>query len=254
MKRGLPLLLAGIAVYAVLLVLTMPAAQVYGRLAGLEPAVVLHGLSGTMRAGTAASVQYQALRLGPLEWRLRPAGLLRGRLEFRLTLGDELARGEAIAGAGRGGRWWLYDVALQARVAPLVAALATWPVEAEGRGLVVLDETRLRGGALEGVRGMVRWEQARLHSPLEVDLGTVELHLEPAAEGGAAGRLTGSGGALDMDGELTLGAEGAWRMHLGLRPAGTPEPALVEALELLGRPDRQGRYRLETSGRLPISR
>ncbi|HXH03411.1 MAG TPA: hypothetical protein VNN09_08830, partial [Candidatus Competibacteraceae bacterium] len=105
MKRVLGYALVGVLAYLIFLVLQFPATALFGLLA--PPGLTLQA---RQVEDSALSGQARGLRLGDgewgeLAWRWQPAGLLGGRLEYRLQASDGSQSVEALAGIDWQRRW-----------------------------------------------------------------------------------------------------------------------------------------------------
>lgn len=253
MKRpwlGYGLLAAG--AYLLTLLTTFPAAHAYRLLAPhLPPAATLsmHAVNGTLWQGRAGTLAVTGNPLGALEWEVQPAPLLRGHLALRARL--RLPDGE-VAGQIRltTDELALQDMDGRLPAGRLLALLPPGlPLAAAGDLALHLEEAHLTAHTAPVLRGTVTWRQAQLLFGEPLALGDLQLVLTPGDEGGSIGRLSDTGGPLEIAGTLTLTAARSYRFEARLRARAAASDALRQTLALLGRPDGSGFVPLRQQGR-----
>lgn len=258
MRSGLKWLAGGAALYLLFLLLTLPAAQLSGRLTAhlaeqpQAPALRLQGVSGPWWHGRIEQLQVEGLTLGPLQWRWRPTALLRGRFGLDLALEGGEPGGEARLAVSPGGALYIEALNLELAAAELLRILPALPVPVQAGGRLALAVERAvlgPDGLPRELEGQLEWREARLQSPLALRLEhlVAELALEEAE---LVARLSDRGGDLDLGGTARLDpASGRYRLELQLRARDNPE--LRDSLALMGRPDARGYHNVNRSGRLP---
>lgn len=235
------------ALFLVFLVLTLPARHVLGWAGGGQLAA--QGIEGTPWRGRVQQIAVQQTGVGPVVWQLRPAALLMGRLEYQLFVQSGAGGGELRAGRGLFGAPYVRAARLSLPAAELARQLRLNLVSLGGDFLVDIDTLRLSGGWPGELAGAVRWQGARLVQPQRMALGDLRMQLELRG-GNIVGVLGDDGGPLELGGEFTLGQDRRYRLEALLKPRAGAEQPLRDALQLLGNPDAQGRYRLQYSGAL----
>jgi general secretion pathway protein N len=251
-KKWLAYAVLGVAVYLVALVLTLPAEQVYARIAERVP-VALNGVDGPWWSGRAASARAGAVTLERLSWQVRVPPLLSGAVELKLAFASRDARGSGSLGRTLGGTLYLEnaEARLPAQaVAPQVKAAHLRPT---GFVIVELNEVRLAEGRLESAEGRIQWELAGVEAPTTVLLGDFTLTLE-TGDRGITGRLTDGGGPLEVGGTVSIAPDGAYRLTLKIAPRPSAPPQLAQALALLGRPGPDGKTTAQFTGKVPLPR
>lgn len=258
MRSELKWLAGGAVLYLLFLLLTLPAAQLSGRLTAhlaaqpQAPALRLQGVSGLWWHGRVERLQVEGLTLGPLQWRWRPTALLRGRFGLDLVLEGGGPGGEARLAVSPGGALHIEALSLELPAAELLRILPALPVpvQAGGRLALAVEQAVLGPDGLpRELEGQLEWREARLQSPLALRLEhlVAELALEEAE---LVARLSDRGGDLDLGGTARLDpANGRYRLDLQLRARDNPE--LRDSLALMGRTDARGYHNLNRAGRLP---
>ncbi len=245
MRAGLRWSAAFAGLYLLMLLLTLPPAQ----LLRFVPAPVRpERATGTLWHGTAEGLRLGRAAIQRLAWRWRPAALLRGRLEYRLFFQTAAGGGELRAGRPLLGTPYVADV--RARFG--AGELAGWLGLPGGLGGMLdldLAEARFQAGRPVAVRGEITWKPARLLQPVALDLGGIYLQLTTPRPAHIQGQLQDTGGPLEIRARLHLD-DGAYRIDGQLRPRPQAPADLVQNLGLLGAADAQGRYRLHYAGRL----
>ena len=106
------------------------------------------------------------------------------------------------------------------------------------------------GGRIVAAEGSVVWHQAAMTAPQALELGDLQLQLHTENAGQVVGDISDRGGPLRVEGTLQLTPDGGYRVTATLAAAPDAPAALAQSLGWLGKPDAQGRYRLNYNGRL----
>lgn len=204
--------------------------------------------TGTVWHGACGELRVPRLSLMAISWVVHPAALLRLQLAADVASDDPRAVARAAVVLSHGGRMQLHDVNAQL---PLQNGLpGVFPSGLSGQLQVAIDAATLQRGQLLALQGSVRVLQLRSESQA-ADLGSFEL-LFPAAPEGAPidGQLRDLGGPLAVSGELRLMREGGYDLsgYVAARPQASAD--VVQALQLLGPPDAQGRRMFSLAGSL----
>ena len=244
MGRILAWLGLGLAVFLVAAALRTPAALVHDRFGDRLPAQLsLHSLQGSLLTGS-GQARWRDVVLEQVTWDFAPAGLLAGRLEYRVE-----ARGPGGDLNGRVGLRWdgavsVRDLFGSLRVAPLSDALVPLPLGLEGSLEPAFSELILKQGwpiAAEGgliLSGLALGGQA---------VGAVQARVSQPADPLALELGDDGSGALDLSGTLTLTPERGYRLQ---GRAASQVPAMGTLLALVGQRRSDGAYDLDLAGEL----
>lgn len=237
-------LLLAIVVFVVTLVARLPATALVPLLpAGVScqtPAgTVWHGSCGQLHDGT--------MSLSGFSWKLHPAGLLRLRLSAELTSDDPRAQGHTQVQISRDGLIQLQGLSAQL---PLQNGLAVFPRGLAGTVQIAVDGAQLQHAQLLALRGSIRVLQLRSEDQ-SADLGSFELLFPPAPAGAPIeGQLHDLGGPLSVTGQLRLMRGGGYDLSGSVAAREQASPELLQALQLLGPADGQGRRHISLAGSL----
>ena len=226
-------LLSLFVVAVVALFALAPATWVDRRVAAIsEGKVRINDAQGTVWRGHGALGDSRGAWRIPVAWRIAPVALARGALdvEFEASPASSVPRGPRGQIILWNGSAELRNLELRVPAAALhTLAPAALPVEAGGEWVL---------NSPEGVIDL-RWDRARLASAgSALDLGTLTARLVP--QGGAlAGTLANVGGDAQIDGDVTLAANGATvRVNIAAGPSVPPDVA--RTIAALGTPDANG--------------
>lgn len=236
-------LLLAVIVFLATLLARLPARL----LVPLLPAEVACDMpSGTVWHGACAQLHAPGLTLNAVSWTLHPSALLGLRLSADLTSDDPHAQGHAGIELSRGG---LIRVQALAAQLPLQDGLKLFPRGLAGTVQVAVSLASVRHGELTALQGSVRVVQLRSNSQ-SADLGSFELQF-PAASAGSpiVGQLRDLGGPLSVSGALRL-TRGAYDLSGWVAARDQASPELLQALQLLGPADAQGRRMFSLAGSL----
>lgn len=252
MKRLLGYGLLGLAAFLFFLSLSAPATLLTDRIGARLPGFGVQSVEGTATEGAMLGASWRGVRIERLSWRWRPLALFAGRLEFHLKADDPEIKltGNAALGLDR-----------QTRVRDLVGRLpltkfgnlagsAKPPLD--GLADIELNELVLSpAGRPLAARGAIRVRNLRAALGQPLNLGDHAVQLDsPQGTEGVRGQIKDSGGPLALEATLNLLPDGRYRLtgQAGVRDPGNP--ALRQAMSLLGPPGSDGRWALNFSGAL----
>ncbi len=221
----------------VLIVVTLPARVIVPQ---LEIGEDVRDVQGTMWKGEAV---WQQPGFVPLDVNWRWAGGRRWDWQVRgsgVDLGGEWRlSGAATELAGVSGR--IEMDRLDARM---------WLVNARPRGHVDLEVDRavLADGRPPEIDGRLVWRDARLEGTVHESLGEITVRLDSRAQGQRARVESSEPGAIQVRGDIELGAE-RYEVDLWLR-ASADRPELLRQIAWLGEPQPDGQVRVRLSGAL----
>lgn len=187
-----------------------------------------------------------ALSVGAVSWKLRPAALLTGRIAGEVRAAGPLLQGHGEFSLGSG-RLELRNVdgtaPLDRRLLPMLPA--NWT----GRLSVRLVELRVASGRLERAQGEAELRDIEAQGPRAGQYGSYALTL-PAAPAGQAhrGELRDLGGPVELTGTVVLQPDLSWQLDALARARPSAGAALSRAMEFLGPADAQGRRRISAAG------
>lgn len=234
--------------YSGFLIWSTPAAWLAARIRPelTQVHVELSAISGTAWRGS-ADLTLRGIDLGRLRWDTAPWSLLHGAVDAQIRLkGPDIDARAHVQAEHRG--TLLTDVKGEAGLA-LMATLTGLPTALDGRLTAALDQIRFGdSGSLDSARGNIVAHDARLPQ-LGVSIGTLTLTLQNQ-NGLIDGRLSNSGGDLDLGGTLQLTPAGAYELHTTLKPHPGRNRLTDGLAAFLGSPDAQARYHFDASGQL----
>lgn len=254
-KRIVGYLVLFLTAYCFFLLWFMPASYVIQRLEVLTPAGVVVEASGTQglwHRGQAAFLVVDNRRVSELDWRFRPFFLLTGRItvdvqfvaqdeRFDLRLSRTLSDSIVSNINGR------YPVSV---INTFLAPAEALPVRGEIE--LAVESIKISRNQLSGGVGEIVWHQAESTFMPGVILDGLRLSFEDAhgSSEGVKGTLVDLGGPLLVDLQFTLSPDGRYQCTgtVGVREKGNRQ--VLEALKVLGRPDRNGMIQINQSGTL----
>ena len=185
-------------------------------------------------------------------WTLSPWGLAGGRLNADLNL---LVEGGAISGqmsAPFGGeRLSLMNVKGRVPLSRLQQHLTMIPVPLRGDLSLKLDELLITAkGRPERAEGRVVWHGAGVQMNEVIPLGDLQMSLKNSEGGEILGTISDSGGPLQLSATLSLQPDGTYSLSGNVTPNESTPESLSSMLPMLGKPDSQGSYPLNLSGRI----
>lgn len=242
MKR---LILAGFAVFFLVLLVTFPARVAYRLFA--PPALQMSGITGSVWNGRAAEALAADAYLTDVRWRLKPDSLLSGNVTYAAQarpVGGSLATDVSASTDG--------SITLTGLTASVPLDLVLPQFQAQGIGgdlMVVLDRLVITDGTPADISGTVTVVNLFVPILSAGVLGDYQLHFESSPEGITA-TLAALEGLLDISGTLTLRPDGEYRVDGLVRARPEAPPSVESRLASLGTPDQNGMRPFQTEGRL----
>lgn len=250
--RIVGLCLIGLASYLVAMIAFFPASPLIDKLREQMPLVAMQGVHGKIYNGVIDSVR-STDDLLPLEfrnvgWTLAPSTLLSGGAGATI-------RFDAYGGQGSGKvqRQWNGDMVVNNFKANLLAKelepLLPVPVASfSGEVSADIEQLRLANQVLTRLSGTLKWENAVLESPVQTVLGDVNIDVEQAEGEAHIVTVAARGGDVSADGTVSITRNGDFSADILLTPSGTAPADVVNSLRQIGRPDSQGRVRIQQQG------
>ncbi len=234
----------GVSSYLLFTLLLTPASW-WLTLAPLPPQLQLGKVSGTLWQGEVSAVHYQQLQFERLRWQLNGWALLSGNVQLELQSGSLQNPAQpyvkGIAGYGFGGAA-IRQAMLKLPVSQLVPMLPL-PLPVDASGDLVLDISSYRQGQpwCSSLTGHASWQDARLQTPTGTWLALQNLYGELSCADGTVQLSTDAANVLGLDIKVVLNAE-QLLVNGTLKPDAAMPQEVHQAMQLLGRPDAQGRY------------
>jgi len=250
-KAVIGYILFALLAYVAFLTVTFPADRAYAMLqAKLPPGVHLYELRGSVWDGQAGAAQIGQYRLAPLHWEYRPAGLLSGRVDIKVSFDSGPSHASAIIGVYRDGDVRLSHVDVDTPAAELVKLLRLPIVQAKGNVSAKLATMTVENHRLESLEGTLTWDDAEVTRPRRFVLGGLEAAFKTES-GVIKGTLRDKGGPLQLQGLVTVKPDGAYQVNADLQNRDPNQAALTRFLRQIGRPGPGGKVTVDYSGRMP---
>ena len=243
---------AGAVLLAIALLIIAPAALLDARIDALSDGRLrIASAAGTLWQGSGELVLMPAGTRQPLLWRLDAWPLLRGEIRATITLGANGARSATVA-YGRD-RLDVRDLAVSLPAQGVLLAANPKTPLAVGGSLALHVERLVQLPDVLDAQLSLEWHDGSVPGSLidaPISLGDVRIVLDGR---GAAinGSLRNSGGDVEIDGQLDVGAAGAARLDATVRPRGSDRARadrIAMTLAALGAPDGRGGYRVIWTG------
>lgn len=248
--RALPMLLmivAGLLVFAVVLVAYLPASWVVGRLPA-ELQLSCGDVGGSIWEGECREASWRGARLGDATWNFGRLAALRGRLvgdiDLRGTLNARTDLDLAFSGDGEF-RNLKASIPLDPQILP--------GAPADQRGNVTADLARLtlEKGAPRVVQGTIELTNLRQVSPQPMELGSYRATFDgqPTPDGAVEGQVRDLGGPFSVEASLLLTPPDAWALNGFITGRTADAERIVRNQIAFGAvPDASGRSEFGLSG------
>ena len=250
--RFVSLCVLGIVSYLIAMVVLFPAAPVVDRFRPQLGPVALPGVHGKLYKGVIDEVSSTddllPLVFQNVAWSLAPQTLLKGGAGVKFSFDGYGGAGEGLLARAWNGSIAVTDFDITALAKELEPLLPV-PI-ASFSGELVGDFARISivNNLLQSLDGTLTWSNAALQTPVPTALGNVVVVIEPQDEKSHQVTLKASGGDVLMDGTVTLTQNGDFNADVLFTPTQSASPAVRNGLSQMGRPDPDGRVRLQRQG------
>lgn len=243
LKRRLRLAALVVAVFAVVVIVRLPASWV---LPALGHELRCTRVAGSLWNGYCGGATVSGTSLGALTWRVRPGGLLRGRLAAHVTAVRANASASADVALGFGGTLVARNLRIDLPLDPSI--LPALPRQISGKAMVDLSLLEINGaGAVQRIRGRLQVRHLIDSTGQVTPLGSFVV-IFPGGAGEPIGHVHDLGGPLALEGTVRLTAQPGYQLRARVAARSDAAPSLVNALRYLGSPDAQGRRPFALSG------
>lgn len=249
MKRFLGYGLLGALAFLLSLLWLAPATLITDTLSARLPGFSAQRIEGRAVHGAAQGVHWRKAQIERLEWRWQPLALLNGTIGFRLKVADPDLQASVSAAINRERRWRLLDALgdLSLTRVSALAGFAQWPLQ--GRLEFNLRHLELNPVGLPlTAEGVVELRDVRITLKQPLNLGDFTVQLTPNSPEGVRATVKDRGGPLALDGTASLLPDGRYQFSGSVALRNADDPALRQALGLLGPPGSDGRHALNFSG------
>lgn len=251
MKAAAGYALFALLAYAVFLAITFPADRAYAMLRSrMPPNVHLYQVHGSVWDGGAGAAQIGRYRLAPVHWEYRPAGLLSGRVDIKVSFDSGPSRASGVIGVYRDGDIRLSDVDVDTPAAELVKLLRVPIVQLKGDISAKLAGLTVEDRRLASLDGTITWAGAQVTRPRNFVLGGLQADFK-TDKGVVKGTLRDKGGPLQLQGLVTVKPDGTYRVNADLENRDPNQADLTRFLRQIGRPGPGGKVTVSYSGKMP---
>ena len=237
--------LVGLLVFAAVLVATFPARVAYRWFA--PPDLVLNGISGSVWRGTADEGMAGGAYMRTIRWRLKPAGLLTGKLALEASANPAGGSIDTDVAVGLGGSLELSDLSGSVPIDLVHPAFQQSGIS----GDLSLRFARLviENGLPVVADGSVTVSNVYVPNLSAGVLGDYRAEFQ-TGDGGITGSVDDLSGVLEVAGVVTLTADRAYTLvgEVAARP--DAPPSVEQQLRFLGSPNERGLRPFRFEGRL----
>ena len=244
MRQTRLLVLVGVAVFAAVILATLPASLLAGR---LPTDLAVEGVSGTIWNGAADEVRLRGAPLGSLTWDAEPAALLHGSLAFHVEVlrPDGFMRGRVAATLSGALEGDALDLDLPITALHPEHSGDAWAGGLRGR----IEHVRLEHGWPVALTG--NFAIAHLRPPgSELEIGGYAIDFDGRASTAEklVGRVRDVDAPLLVRGQLEIRRDRSYLLQGEVTPRPGASPEVGRAVAFLGAPDAAGRRSFEITG------
>ncbi|MEI8298983.1 MAG: type II secretion system protein N [Pseudomonadota bacterium] len=244
MRQSWLLTLVGLIVFVGVIVATLPASVLVGR---LPPDLAVEGVVGTLWNGSADSIRLQGAPLGALSWTAEPLALLSGKLAYHIevTRPDGFLRGRVAATLGGALEADGVELSLPVTALHPEHGPQAWDGTLSGH----LARARLEHGWPVALVGAFTVSKLRPPgSALAIGSYAIEFDGRANTPAQLVGRVRDVDAPLLVRGQLQISHERAYKLEGEVTPRPSASADVSRAVAFLGTPDASGRRAFEVTG------
>lgn len=212
------------------------------------PGVGISGISGTVWRGKARDVVAAGIYVRDVEWRLKPLGLLTGKLRYAVSASPGIGSLSTDLAVGIGG-----DLSLENLTSDLSLGLfaSVFGIPGlQGRAQMEFVSATLSQGTLLDAQGSIITSGIVLPLVTQGGIGGYKVEFV-SGENEVVASLVDTDGIVDIAGSLRLGRDRRYVFEGLVAPKETTPQGLAQQMRtFLGSADESGRYELRFEGQL----
>ncbi len=247
MKTYLRPTLFFIAVLLICLMMTLPASQVLRMAPQLPPSVTLGGASGTLWQGELSTVRFNGMHLSPLRWSIQVLPLILGRLQLSLEVPAQSLDLKGVLSHSLFGRTVAKQLFLRFPVSEWTQPWIPRPFGASGELNGSVQSLQLDDQGIQEMEATFMWSQATIMTPEPLPLGNVRIELSSPKAHHVVGDIVSDKQQLEIQLSVELTPD-TYNLSGFLKPVANSEISAESINRILGRPNRNGEYRLQYKG------
>ncbi len=254
MKRKIGLGLLFILTLIISVIIHLPAQIVLKQLP-VPKQLKWESAQGTLWNGKLEGLEWQDWSVGDVEWQMMWSALLRGKAEVEIKAGKNSRQRLSAKGLiGASFNHFYMQNVFASIPAQEIAHQLSLPIPINAQGNVDLTLRQYEWGApwCYSAQGVLAWSESQVNSSLiglELELGHVFSELE-CSENQIVLKGEQRGQGLESDFDLQLMPDGKYQLQGFVLPKPGVSNSVRQQLSLLGKPDAEGRYVLNYSGKL----
>lgn len=255
MKPVIRYSIIGFLLYVIFMLMLMPADRVYAVLKDrVALPVKLYQIDGTVWKGRVGIVLIKNERLESVKWNFQPYAMVLGSLQAKLGFKKGEGHLDAIVGRRINGNLYIEEVNAQFPANTIEPLFSRIPLGLSGDLVVNLDELEVSPNIISNARGDVRWRNAGLEKPSNIELGSFAMNLEPSEEGIKGVLSSADDSPLQVDGLLVLNPDGTYKLTSTFVIRDPSRADLKQALRFVGNPGPTGKVSMSRSGKLALDK
>lgn len=249
MKKWLGYLLFCLCSYALFVIATLPASQLYHFAKERLPNVALQHVEGTIWDGSAKQIRINKFEVGPIYWRFKPLSLLLGEATFQLSTNEKKLKATGSAGINFTGEPFISKMKGEGPIKTLLSLFPATPITPEGRIAFDIKEALFHNQRLNSITGTIDWQHAGVKQPIKIQIGNLNIALN-TDKSGIHGKISDKNATIAVNGQLELLPSGEYQINGKIQPKPDTPQDLLNALNILGQPDPTGAIPLSYSGKI----
>lgn len=247
-KENLKYVLAIISLYVFFLIANLPA-NIFLSLVSLPSNVSINSVTGTAWSGKAKQVSVSGIQLGAVNWQIHPLSLLIGYLSVDINAVNNQQYINTELSLSSSGKMDLEETRFSIDLSSLQPLTYGMPVSYVGKASGYFPVSFFHKNNYVGVNGKLNLSGIEMTSPQQQSFGDFVVDFRAENEGATSGKISGTGGALDIDGQLSLSKLGMLDVSAKIA-AREANSSLAQMIVFFGKKDASGRIQVNSNLKL----
>ncbi|TNF36926.1 MAG: type II secretion system protein N [Gammaproteobacteria bacterium] len=240
----------GILAYVFFVLFNTPAAQVINLIdKQFKLPAKFYGVQGTIWSGSSDALVINRTRLDNVRWSINPFSLLALRISTDVEADIKQSRTIGTLVLYPDGSMHGKSVRARINARDLQQMIALPFGQLEGEININLETLELLAGGLPKATGQVKWRNAKLTLTEAVDLGQIDINLEPEQKNLKA-TISNKGGMIAINGTAIISDNKAYTLDIEFKPEASASASITQSLGMFARRLPNGVYQLKQNGNL----
>lgn len=210
-----------------------------------------YGVYGSLWNGGAEQVTTpNQITIDNLQWSLNPGSLLFAKLSSEVSGSVKSQKFIGNASINALGEFKAYDVRTRVDAAVMQELIKMPFGELGGVFNLTVDSLSLNETALPDITANIKWQSAKLTIAETVDLGHINISIQPDTSNQLTATLSNTQGQLSISGTASIDDKKIYALNIKITPQSGASSSITQSLAMFSRRQTDGSYLINRRGNL----